>query len=141
MNNYVPFNTYANSLLLYFVSNYGSIYGEEYVSHNVHNLLHLSNDVQSFGSLDNFSCFKYENYMQKVKNKLYNLGTPLQEFSNRIFEELQLPVRPFKVEQYPIVVYKKNNVISHLQFKSFKIATNKTDNCAMLCDKSIVFLS
>lgn len=135
----VIFNAYANSLLLYFVSNYGKIYGKEYMSYNVHNLLHLSNDVQSFGSLDNFSCFKYENHMQKIKNKLHNSGAPLEQFLNRIFEELQLPIRPFKVEKYPIVVYKKNNVIS-LQFKSFKIAINKTDNCAMLYDKSIVFI-
>lgn len=112
----VIFNAYANSLLLYFVSNYGKIYGEEYMSYNVHNLLHLSNDVQNFGSLDNFSCFKYENHMQKIKNKLHNSGAPLEQFSNRIFEELQLPIRPLKVEKYPIVVYKKNNVISHLQF-------------------------
>lgn len=110
------------------------------MSYNVHNLLHLSNDVQSFSLLDNFSCFKYENHMQKIENKLHNSGAPLEPFSNRIFEELQLPIRSFKVEQYPIVVYKKNNVIYHLKFKSFKFATNKTDNCAMLCDKSIVFI-
>jgi len=89
----VPFNAYANSLLLYFVSNYGNIYGDEYMSHNVHNLLHLSNDVRNFGSLDNFSCFKFENHMQKIKKKLHQSGTPLQEFSNRTFEELQLPIQ------------------------------------------------
>ncbi|XP_011859938.1 PREDICTED: uncharacterized protein LOC105557334 [Vollenhovia emeryi] len=61
----VSFNAYANSLLLYFVSNYGNIYDDKYMSHNVYNLLHLSNDALSFGSLDNFSCFKFENYMQK----------------------------------------------------------------------------
>jgi len=112
------------------VSIYGNIYGVEYISHNVHNV-HLSNDVLRFGSLDNFSCFKFENHMQKIKNKLHNSGAPLQQFSNRIFEELQILIRPFKVEQYPIVVYKKNNVISHVQFKSFKILTNKTDDCAL----------
>lgn len=134
----ISFNSYANSLLLYFVSNYKTLYGEEYMSHNVHNLLHLSNDVQTFGALDNFSCFKYENHMQIIKQKLHQSGAPLEELSNRIHEELQLPVHPFKMEKYPIVIYKKNNTISHVQFKSFKIATNDTDNCAMLNDKSIV---
>ncbi|XP_067204218.1 uncharacterized protein [Linepithema humile] len=136
----VPFNAYANSLLFYFVSNYGNIYGDEYLSHNVHNLLHLSNDVQSFGSLDNFSCFKFENQMQKIKKKLHQSGAPLEEFSNRTFEELQLPIRSCKFQQYPIVFYKKNHDISHVQFKNFKIATNQADNCAILYDKSVIFI-
>lgn len=137
----VPFNGYANSLLVYFVSNYGNIYGDEYLSHNVHNLIHLSNDVRIFRSLDNFSCFKFENNMQKIKRKLHQSGTPLEEFANRMFEELQLPVRPCKVQTYPIVVYTKNNAISHVQFKYFKIAVNEADNCAMLRDKSVIFIS
>lgn len=88
----VTFNSYANSLLLWFVSNFGSIYGNEYLSYNVHNLLHLSSDVQTFGSLENFNCFKFENHMQKIKKKLHLCGKPLEEISNRVFEELQLPV-------------------------------------------------
>lgn len=138
----VSFNTYAKSLLLYFVSNYGNIYGNEYISHNVHNLLHLCDDVQHFGCLDNFSCFKYENHMQKIKNKLHQLGAPLQEFSNRIFEELKLPIQTCKEQHYPIVFHKKNYDISYVQYKNFKITTNQADNCAILNDdnKSIIFI-
>jgi len=136
----VPFNAYANSLLLYFVSNYGNIYGDEYMSHNVHNLLHISNDVQNFGSLDNFSCFKFENHMQKIKKNLHQSGTLLEEFSNRTFEELQLPIQTCKVQKYPIVVYNKNNIISYIQFRNFKIAINQANNCAILYDKSVIFI-
>lgn len=75
----VRFNAYANSLLVWFVSNYANIYGEKYLSHNVHNLLHIANDVLTFGCLDNFSCFKFENHMQKIKKKLHNSGKPLHE--------------------------------------------------------------
>ncbi|XP_029162883.1 uncharacterized protein LOC114934364 [Nylanderia fulva] len=89
----VTFNDYANSLLLHFVSNYGNIYGDQYLSYNVHNLIHLANDVNMFGSLDNFSCFKYENNMQKIKKKLRS-GKPLEELINRTSEELQLPIQP-----------------------------------------------
>lgn len=65
---YLTFNTYAKSLLLWFVSNYGKIYGDEYLSYNVHSLLHLADDVQTFGSLENFNCFKYENYRKSRAN-------------------------------------------------------------------------
>ncbi|EFN89121.1 hypothetical protein EAI_12487, partial [Harpegnathos saltator] len=82
----VTFNSYANSLLLWFVSNYGNIYGNEYLSYNVHNLIHLSRDVQTFGFLEYLSCFKFENHMQKLKKKLHQCGKPLEELSNRMFE-------------------------------------------------------
>lgn len=106
----ITFNEYANSLLMWFVSNYGDIYGDEYLSFNVHNLLHLANDVKTFGCLENFSCFKFENYMQKIKKKLHQSGKPLQELSNRIFEEIQIPIQPCRIEQFPIVIYKPQSL-------------------------------
>lgn len=136
------FNAYANSLLLWFVSNYGKMYGNnlsEYLSHNVHNLFHLADDVRIFGCLDNFSCFKFENHMQKIKKKLHQSGKPLQELCNRIFEESQLPIEPFLIMQYPIIVY-KNNTISYIQFQNFKVGINKKDNCVLLDNKSVAFI-
>ncbi|XP_070529838.1 uncharacterized protein [Cardiocondyla obscurior] len=136
----VTFNDYAKLLLLHFVSNYGNMYGYEYISYNVHNLIHLADDVLIFGSLDNFSCFKFENYMQKIKQKLHQSGKPLKELANRIFEESQLPIQPCNVKKYPIVNYTKNNKTSYLQFETFKIANNKSDNCALLHDMSVIFI-
>lgn len=81
------FNNYAKDLLMYFVRNYTKLYGEEYVSHNVHNLIHLSEDVINFGSLDNFSSFKYENYMFEIKKSLKTCIMPLEQFINRVNEK------------------------------------------------------
>lgn len=134
-------NAYANSLLLWFVSNYGNLYGDEYLSYNVHNLLHLANDVQTFGPLDNFSCFKYENHMQKLKKKLHQSGKPLEEIYNRISEEAQIPIRPYSIVQYPIAIFTNKNEISHVQFKSFKISKKKNDNTALLYNNDVVFVS
>lgn len=135
----MKFNSYANSLLSWFVSHYGELYDDKYISYNVHNLLHLANDVQSFGSLDNISCFKYENYMQQIKRKLHKCGKPLQELSNRVSEELQLPIKQCNIMQYPIAIYKKNK-ICYLQFKTFKISIKKFDNCVLLDDNSLAFV-
>jgi len=54
---------FINKLLSYYVQKFGEIYGEEFLSHNVHGLLHLCDDYSKFGPLDNFSCFPYENFM------------------------------------------------------------------------------
>ncbi|XP_070163480.1 uncharacterized protein [Polyergus mexicanus] len=134
------FLAYAHSLLLYFVSNYGTIYGEQYLSHNIHSLLHIVNDVKNFGCLDNFSCFKYENNMQKIKKKLHQCGKPLEELSNRIFEELQQPIIQYPIVNYPVVIYINKVKISYFQYENFKIAITENDKCALLNDNSVVFI-
>lgn len=53
---------YAEKLLQHFVESFEKIYGKEYMSHNVHNLLHLSNEVRTFGPLNSFSAFRFENF-------------------------------------------------------------------------------
>nr|CAI5849311.1 unnamed protein product [Callosobruchus analis] len=42
---------------VYFVQKFPYIFGTEYVTYNVHNLIHLAEDVKTHGSLDSFSTF------------------------------------------------------------------------------------
>lgn len=53
---------YAHSLLKYFVGNFMTLYGKESISYNVHGLLHLVDDVKTFGALDDYSAFPFENF-------------------------------------------------------------------------------
>lgn len=133
---------YAQWLLLDFVSKYGELYGEEYISHNVHNLIHLPDDVRLFGCLDNFSCFKFENEMQKIKNKIHNCGKPLQEFANRVLEKNHLPILTSSTHRhYPIIHYKAdtNSIksISELQYKTFTISEKEKNRYCLLEDNSL----
>jgi len=81
------FNNLADGLLQQFVILYSSLYEEHLVSYNVHNLLHLPRFVKIHGPLDNFSCFKYENYFQEIKKSIKSAKYPLQEITNRIKEK------------------------------------------------------
>jgi len=74
-----------------------------------------------------------------LKKKLHQSRTLLEEFFNRTFEELQLPIQICKVQKYPIVLYNKN-IISYVRFKNFKIAINQANNCSVLYDKSVIFI-
>lgn len=77
---------YANELLRYFVAEFGDLYGQEYVNHNIHNLTHLTLDVNIFGPLDKFSCFPFENYMHSIKMMLKTSNKPLSQFIRRVYE-------------------------------------------------------
>jgi len=63
------YNEFSKKLIYHFVASFGHIYGKCYMSHNIHTLLHLSDDVKKFGSLNNFSVFPFESYMQPLKKK------------------------------------------------------------------------
>lgn len=57
----------SRQLLEKFVAQFPEIYGREFVSFNVHALLHLPDFVEKFGPVDGFSCYKYENYYQMLR--------------------------------------------------------------------------
>ena len=48
---------YANDALVLFVQHFGKLYGNMYLSYNVHNLVHLASDAKVHGNLDSFSAF------------------------------------------------------------------------------------
>lgn len=110
----------ARDLLLNFVEKFKIMYGDSHLVYNVHNLVHLCNDVELYGKLHNFSAFPFENNMQQVKRMIRKKNKPLQQISNRLFEKSISEVNTIGVVAYPI--FKKSNLI---QFKNFKI--NCTD--------------
>lgn len=59
------FLNFAVALFHNFVASFEVLYGKEYVSHNIHNLLHLCSDIKTFGPVDNFSAFRFENFIFK----------------------------------------------------------------------------
>ncbi|XP_036141389.1 uncharacterized protein LOC118645100 [Monomorium pharaonis] len=93
-----PLNiTYAEDLLRNFTEQFETLYGEQYISHNVHNLLHLAADVREHGPLDNFSSFRFENYINILMKYVRKGEKPLQQIARRIIE-YDLPVKNTKMK-------------------------------------------
>lgn len=99
----IIYNDLANNILKDFVTQYPILYGNEYVTYNVHGLIHLSDFVKIHGSLENFSAFKYENCLQIMKKTVKNSKYPLQDVYNRIVEQYSqiqfLPTYPILKNQ------------------------------------------
>jgi len=144
---------YAQELLEHFVSSFKSLYGTDNVSHNVHGLIHLAQDAKRFGTLDTFSSFKYENYLQTLKNVLKKHDQPLQQVVRRYIErkniekphELHITLSDFIIDRKSI--HTKGPLIEgccNPQYYMIKCsnATIRTDtladNCCGLSDGSIV---
>lgn len=112
---------YAHSLLICFVNGFSKLYGKEFVSYNVHGLLHLVEDVNNFGPLDRYSAFQFENYMQKIKKLIKKPEKPLAQIVRRILEKnmskKKSPGLPLKVTKE----HTNGPLLSHfLSFHQYK---------------------
>ena len=78
---------YAQQLMQFFVKNCIAIYGETFAVYNVHALLHLHEDVRHFQcSLNELSCFKFENFLQKLKKLVRSGQNPIVQVAKRLGE-------------------------------------------------------
>jgi hypothetical protein len=77
---------FARKLLVSFVNQVKSIYGREFLSYNMHSLIHLCDDALMNGKLDYISAFPFENYMQTLKRFLRSTSSQLSQVVNRIHE-------------------------------------------------------
>lgn len=83
-NSYLEF---AQELLHYFVENAKLVYGETFTVYNVHSLKHLPEDVRYFNcSVNDISCFPFENYMQQLKKCVRNGQNPIVQVAKRLEE-------------------------------------------------------
>lgn len=61
------YSNYGKGLLAHFVRQASILYGNESLVYNVHSLLDLADEVHEYGTLDKYSAFPFENYMQHLK--------------------------------------------------------------------------
>lgn len=66
-------NEIAYNLILDFVNEFKINYGAHFITHNSHSLIHLPYYVKIHGCLDNFSAFKYENYLGVIKKSILHV--------------------------------------------------------------------
>lgn len=75
-----------------FVLNSSILYGNAFVTFNIHNLINLSDNVMRFGPMYSFSAFLSENFLGIIKRLLRKSERKLQQIVKRIYE-IQLSYR------------------------------------------------
>jgi len=77
---------YAHLLLKCFVQNFGKLYGKENISHNIHGLIYIYDNIQIFENFNKYSAFPFKNFLQSLKNLLRKHEKPLQQIVTRLKE-------------------------------------------------------
>ena len=78
--------SYARECLIKFVKLASQIYGEDVLVYNMHSVIHIVDDVELFGPLDNISSFPFENYLRCMKKLVRRPSMPLQQLMCRMSE-------------------------------------------------------
>ncbi|KAG5869517.1 hypothetical protein JTB14_024561 [Gonioctena quinquepunctata] len=87
------YNEYAGALLKLFVKNSMNIYGKEFCIYNVHSVIHLADEAELFGSLNEVNCFPFENYLSFLKRMLRKSNNSLQQVVNRVSEGKEMKMK------------------------------------------------
>lgn len=97
----------ARAMLDDYLEQFRTIYGEQYMTSNIHNLTHLIDDVEKFGVLQSFSSYPFESMLGQMKRLVRNGRNPLPQLARRISEMSQFltrvenPISPKSVLSVP----------------------------------------
>lgn len=119
----------SHELILNFVENFKKFYGE-YMTSNIHNLLHVTDEVRKFGPLNTFNSYPFENKLHVIKMMLGHGNKPLMQVAKRLTESNEggylkkSKGTGFKTN-YPILTRSRHNNI--VNFATFKISHKHYD--------------
>lgn len=135
-NMYSHFLDLAQQFLNNFIELFRDIYGEDYLSSNVHNLSHLVDEVKRFGILSTFNAYPFENKLFEIKRLLRTGTNPLAQVANRLSERIKFENfnHPYKDTHKKFPLFLKQDAFHRfrkVQFKNF-ILTSEEHNCWFL---------
>ena len=130
---------YAKELLNEYVLEYIEVYGTGMVTYNTHGLIHLADDVFTFGkSLHRYSAFPFESFLGKLMQFISGPKHPVQQIVNRYEERKKLAKTVTKGKDFrkykrmPIqrdrVFYLGNNKFAIID----QVLTPTTVNCKII---------
>lgn len=127
-NNYKNHLKIASKLFRIYVEQYMEIYGRHSISSNIHNLIHVTEDLEYCGSgnLMEISTYQFENTLRLLGLKLKHSNRPLEQIVCRTIEQNQLQQSKIKFyvhEQFqPEVFYEKQHENHGSVFQKITIA-------------------
>lgn len=139
--NYFIFLDLADALLVSFVQNFKKYYGDGYITSNMHNLIHLVDEVRRFGILQSFSAYPFENKLYCLKRKIRHGNKPLEQIARRICEQNRIELKQSNGNDsnltYPCLECNLKSG-SVLRFESYIFTIKEPDNFLLTKENQIV---
>lgn len=138
-NEYKSLLDLSQTMFLHFVNKFKYFYGD-YVTSNVHNLIHVTDEVKRFGPLNTFSSYPFENKLYSIKKMLRDGNKPLAQIAKRLHENVQC-VQTTTIQAKTETVYPKVLKVRRmlrLDYGQFVISQKGRDKYFMTFEGDIV---
>ena len=147
----IKYNNYASKLLRHFLKESRKLYGDHFVSYNVHCMIHLPRDVLQFGPLDNFSCFPFKNFLQSLKSLISCSRNPLCQLVKRLSESSRFRKSPGSQTNSDVILSKLHTngpvlgevhgkQYRRVRFLSWNLTVFPPNNCIFLDNNAVVVI-
>ena len=116
--------------------------------YNIHNLVHVVDDVEKYGHLDKFSAFRFESYLGFLKRIVRNPANPLPQLIRRLAEtsknqtvlmhakryESQRNFEPKKLHTFgPLpITHSSYDQFTCINYSGVFYSVTKPDNCVKI---------
>lgn len=141
----------AETLLNHYIEYYRDIYGEDYITSNVHNLSHLVDEVRRYGVLSSFNSYPFENKLYMIKTMLRTGRNPLAQVAKRLYESESVSIcqsNEFE-NDFPILKNKNDGdnfphknermeFYNKIEFRNYCLSIAACDKWFLTYDKQVV---
>lgn len=99
---------------------------------NVHNIVHISDDIDRFGYLNNLSTYPFENFLRHIKLLTRSSNLPLEQITRRLVEistsaknkVINFNTLPFQNSCFTPILKHSYKYSNFLAFKSLQVTPN-----------------
>ncbi|KAE8742105.1 hypothetical protein FOCC_FOCC012379 [Frankliniella occidentalis] len=132
----------AEEYLHGFVNYAAQIFGDHFVSYNVHSLTHLVSECRTRGVVEDFSAFPYENALKSIKETLRSGYLPLEQVFKRDSERSYRREVVLKKQENRVQLLgpRENNQFSKIIVNKTTFKTGGKDEVFLTVDGQVVVL-
>lgn len=121
-----------------FVNEAVGIYGPSFLSLNVHNLIHLCDDVETTScNFNELSAFCFESYLGSVSRMLRSPTHIATQYCRRVLEKEKFTKAVSKCDLKIKIMVKKQDVICKLKFNGMVLSTTSPNSTILLKDGNV----
>lgn len=112
-----------------------------YITSNIHNLIHIFDEVRKFGILQKFNAYPFENKLYAIKQTIRQGNKPLQQVARRIIEKQLIDTEHLNEEivHHPFIKKNQRSNLLVLHLETY-ILSSKDEDKWFLTDENHVLL-
>lgn len=107
-----------------FVAQFKEIHGGEFMTSNIHNLLHVIDDIERFGLLPSISAYPFESYLGKIKSIVQAGVNPLPQIARRLIERSNVSA-PIAYLKRCVITIKKEKCTIEIRERNFMLCNHR----------------